>query len=605
MSGGAGAAAPPREGERAHRWRLEEIFPDVEAWEEEMRRVRSLPARVAGFRGRLAEGPDTLTGCLATYFDALQALYRVSSWASMRHHEDTRVGSATEREQRTRVLGTELAEAASFLEPEILALGRETIADWQGRDAALAVYAHVLDDILRRAPHTLSPPEESIVAAAGLVTDAPHSIYATLANADLPWPVVRLEDGEEVRVDPPAFTRLRSSAARPDREVVFRAFFGVWKDYERTFGATLNAQVKRDVFQARVRRYPSALAAALDGDAIPEAVYRTLLAEAEAGLPTLHRYFRLRARLLGIERLRYHDLHPPLVERDARFPIEAGCELLLASARPLGEDCTTILADGLAGRWMDVYPRPGKRSGAYMNGHVYALHPYLLLNYNDDYDSVSTLAHEWGHALHSCLANRAQPFATARYSIFVAEVASTLQEALLQRHMLAVARPGRERLFFLGHALESLRGTFFRQAMFAAFELAIHETVEGGEALSGERLTAMYGALLRRYHGHDADVVRIDEEATVEWAWIPHFYYDFYVYQYATSLAASSLLAEEVAERDGRNRYLDMLRAGGSDYPYELLCRAGVDLATPEPYRALRRRMDSIMDEIEAILAEE
>jgi len=346
------------------------------------------------------------------------------------------------------------------------------------------------------------------------------------------------------------------------------------------------------------------VAAALDGDNIPEAVYRTLIQETNANLATLHRYFKLRARMLGIKQLRYYDIYPPLVKADIKFPIETGEGLVLDALAPLGKDYVATVRKGFKHRWMDAFPRPGKRSGAYSSGSVYDVHPYVLMNYNDDYESVSTMAHEWGHTMHSYLANASQPFPTADYSIFVAEVASTFNEALLLQHMLKTAPNDTERLYYLGSALEGLRGTFFRQAMFAEFELKVHELVEKGEALSGQRFSEIYGDLLRRYHGDAQGIVKIDDAYTVEWAYIPHFYYDFYVYQYSTSIAASSLFAQEVlaGEPGARDRFLGVLKAGGSRYPYELLKDAGVDLATPAPYEALVQRMNTIMDEIEAIL---
>ena len=586
------------------RWNLRDIYPDEATWEEDLAVLGSAPGDVSAYRGRLKEGPEVLEACLRTYNEALKRFYRVSSYASMRYHEDTRVGATAEMEQRASLVGTSLSEAASFIDPEILEIGDQTVRAWIEQYDVLESYAHALDDVLRRAAHTLTPGEEEIVATAGLITDAPYSVYGMLANADMPWPTVTLSDGSEERLDQSAFTRLRAVPDRADREEVFRLFWDTWSGYTRTFGATLYAQVKRDLFHARVRRYPSSLAAALDSDRIPEAVYRTLIAEANRGLPVLHRYFRLRARMLEVEQLRYHDIYPPLVATDRDFEIDEAKAIVLESVEVLGPDAVQVFAQGFADEWMDVYPREGKRPGAYMNGHVYDVHPFVLMNYNGNYESVSTLAHEWGHALHSQLANEAQAFVNAGYSIFTAEVASTFQEALLLDRMLTKSDSRQERIFFLGYALENLRGTFFRQTMFAEFELAIHEAVERGEALSGDRLTEMYGELVRRYHGHDESVVVIDEAYTVEWAYIPHFYYDFYVYQYATSVAASALLSERVlAGEDGAvEHYLDLLRAGGSDYAYDLMKEAGVDLATPEPYRALLRRMEGIMDEIEALL---
>jgi oligoendopeptidase F len=586
------------------RWELEEIFVDRADWEAALDELAADPARIEAFRGRLAEGPDLLHACLETHAEAVRRHLRVSSFASMRYHEDTRVAETAEMEQRANLAGTRLSEAASFIDPEVLALGRDTVERWVDATPGLVPHAHGLDDVLRRAAHTLSPREEEIVATAGLVTDAPYSVYGMLANADLPWPTVTLADGRAVRLDQSGYARHRTAPDREDRKRVFDAFWAAWQGYARTFGATLYAQVKRDLFHARVRKYPNSLATAVDGDAIPEAVYRTLIREARRGLPVLHRYLRLRGRMLGIEDLRYYDVYPPLVTSDLSLGIDEAKRIVLEAAAPLGPEAAAVLERGFSARWMDVFPREGKRPGAYMNGQVYDVHPFVLMNFNGDYESLSTLAHEWGHALHSHLANGSQPFVTAGYSIFTAEVASTLHEALLLDRMLRSVGTPEEKLLHLGHALEGLRGTFFRQTMFAEFELAIHEAVERGEALSGERLTAMYGELLRGYHGHDQGVLRIDDEYTVEWAYIPHFYYGFYVYQYATSIAASSLLAEGIlgGEPGAAERFLDLLRAGGSDYPYELMRRAGVDLATPEPYRALLRRMEGIMDEIERLL---
>jgi oligoendopeptidase F len=503
-------------------------------------------------------------------------------------------------------LATELSARVSWLDPEILAFPAGTTARFLAAEPGLAPYHFYLEDLERRRAHTLSPPEEKLLAQAGLVTPGASTIYGILANADLPFPEVTLADGRNVTIDNSGYTRYRAEPNRADRIAVFREFWKTYGAYQRTFGVTLDTQVKRDLFYARSRNYPNCLAAALDAGNVPETVYRTLIAEVNHALPTLHRAFRLRGRLLGIDDLAYHDIYPALVPAlDARFPIDKGKALVLESMAPLGGAYADVVRRGLEGRWMDVYPRTGKRSGAYSNGAAYDVHPYVLMNYNDDYESVSTLAHEWGHAMHSHLANQAQPYPTADYSIFVAEVASTFNEALLLDRMLKEAKSDDERLFYLGSYLEGLRGTFFRQTMFAEFELAIHEAGERGEALTSEKLSKLYGELLRRYHGHDQGVLRIDDAYTVEWTYIPHFYYNFYVYQYATSLAASTQLAREVMDGKpgARERYVGLLRAGGSRYPYELLREAGVDLATPTPYRALVAQMNWAMDEIDAIVA--
>jgi oligoendopeptidase F len=561
------------------RWNLEDIYRDTDAWETALEGIQEGTEAIQTFRGGLGSSPQALLECLELHFSVLKEMYRASSYASMRYHEDTRVGVTAGMEQRANLVATRLSEAASFIEPEILSLGRETVAGYVDAEPALKTYRHQLDDILRRADHTRSATEEEIIAAAGLVADAPSTGYGMLANADAPWPTVTLSDGTEFLLNQAGYSRYRSAEDRGDRELVFREFFDVWQQFGRTYGTMLYAQVKRDVFYARVRRYESSLAASLDADRIPVAVYHTLVEQANAHLHVLHRYFRLRARMMGLTLMRYWDIYPSLVSQDRTYPIDRGVELVLEAVEPLGNGAREALAEGFGSRWMDVYPRQGKKSGAYMNGHVYDVHPYVLMNYNDDYESVSTLAHEWGHALHSYLTNRTQRFVNADYSIFLAEIASTLNEALLLHRMLADSTDPAERLFYLGHALEQLRGTFFRQSMFAEFELAIHKRVEAGEALTADDLSEMYGSLLRRYHGHDEGVLSVDDIFEVEWAYIPHFY--------ATTA------------------YLDLLSAGGAGYPYDLLVEAGVDLAQPEPYRTLMRRMEGIMDEIEGLLEEE
>lgn len=595
----------PRE-DVARRWRLEDIYETREDWEAVLVSIEQGIDALASYEGRLTDDAATLANGLDVYHETLKLLYAASSYASMRYHEDMRVGETAEMEAMTSLLGTRLSEAGSFVEPEILSADRATVERWAAEEPALSDYAHSLDDILRRSAHTLGQKEEAILAATGLLSDAPETVYAMFANADAPWPDVELSDGTSVRLDQSAFGKHRASANRADRELVFDRFFDVWSSFARTCGATLFAQVKKDVFYARVRKYPSSLARALDAGRIPESVYHQLIARARANLPTLHRYFEIRRRLLGVDDLRYIDIYPPLVESDREYPIEEAKRLVIESAAPLGRGYTGILETGLNSRWMDVDPQPGKRSGAYMNGHVYDVHPYVLMNYHGTYDAVSTLAHEWGHALHSHLANEAQCFANAHYSIFTAEIASTFNEALLLDKMLAEADGPEDRLFYLGSELEGLRGTFFRQTMFAEFELRVHEIVDAGGTLSADRFTEIYGQLQRAYHGHDAGVLTVDDKFNVEWAYIPHFYYNFYVYQYATSVAASSLLAEQVrrGEPDAAERYLALLSSGGSAYPYEQLVAAGVDLASPEPYEALMRRMNGIMDEIEEIVGD-
>jgi len=589
-----------------HRWNLADLYSSHEAFEAARQAIAKRVAAIPNHRGSLGSSPTALRTALDDMFSTGKELQRVLAYASMGSDEDTRVAEAQGDRQEALQLATNFAAASSWVAPEILALPAGTVAASLAAEPGLAPYRFFLEDLERQRAHTLSPSEEKLLAEAGAIGRGPTTVYGLLANADMPFPEITLADGTKVRLDQSAYTKYRALQNRADRVLVFGEFWKTYREFERTYGALLDAQVNRDVFYARARNYPSALASALDASNVPEAVYRTLITETNRSLPTLHRAFKLRAKLLGIPDLAYHDIYPPLVTKlDLAFPIEKGKALVLEALKPLGADYLSAVERGFSSRWMDVYPRPGKRSGAYSSGSAYDVHPYVLTNYNDDYESVSTIAHEWGHAMHSFLANKAQPFPTADYSIFMAEVASTFNEALLLHRMLAEASSDEQRLFLLGSYLENLRGTYFRQAMFAEFELAIHEAVERGEALTGARLSAMYGELLRRFHGHDQGVVQVPEAYFVEWAYIPHFYYNFYVYQYATSLAASTQLAGEVLEgvSGARDRYLGLLKAGGSRYPYELLKEAGVDLATPAPYRALEAQMNWAMDEIEKILA--
>ncbi|MFA5057463.1 MAG: oligoendopeptidase F [Opitutaceae bacterium] len=591
----------------ANGWDLTRLYQDDNAWRAAKDRLAAEIPKIKSYQGRLGESAATLKEAMDLIYGLRKEFDRLAVYSSLKRDVNTRDTAALELNQQADLLGTDFSRATSFINPELLAVGAAKLRGFLDSNPGLAPYRFPIMEVLRAAPHTLGTEAEGVLSAAGLITDTPTSFYSILANADIPWPTIKLADGTEARLDQSGYTKWRAATNRADRQAVFEAFWKTFREYERTFGISLYSQVKTDWFEASVRKYPSSLAAALAGDDIPEAVYRTLLAETNANLPTLHRYFKLRGRMLGISDLHYWDIYPPIVKSDKPFPLAMGKKIAIAAELPLGAGYQAQFAACLDGRYTDFYPQPGKTSGAYMNGSAYDVHPYVLMNYNDDYESVSTLSHEWGHGMHSLLANHAQPYPTAQYSTFIAEIASTLNEDLLLEHMLKVANSDEEKLYYLGSALENLRATFFRQAMFAEFELAIHEEVEKGNPLSGEHLSKIYGDLLRRYHGDSQGVLKIDDLVTIEWAYIPHFYRDFYVYQYATSIAASSAFADRIlkGEPGAVDTYLAVLKAGGSDHPYEIVKRAGVDLATPVPYRALVARMNSIMDQIEAILAKE
>ncbi|HUP30338.1 MAG TPA: oligoendopeptidase F, partial [Usitatibacter sp.] len=584
------------------RWNLADLYASEDAWKADSQKLEATLAAMKECRGHLGDSAKRFRECFELRSDIVRGYYRLAVYANELQAQDTGNAQSLALRQASSVLGSKLVEATSYMDPEVLAVGKEKIDGFFRDDPKLAVYRLPVDNILRAAPHTLDAAGEAIVASFQLAARQSGAVYGILANADMPWPTVKLADGSDAKLDQSGYEKYREAANRDDRKKVMDAFFGKWKEFERTMGVAYYGNLKEDTVYTKVRKYPDSLTRALDRSRLPREVYDALIASTNANLPTLHRYFRLRAKMLGVAEMRYYDIYPPLVGGGRSYSIDEGVAMMLASVKPLGDDYVAALRKAVASGWMDVYPRPRKQSGAHMAGAAYDVHPYLLLNYTDNYASVSTLTHEWGHAMHSWLSNKAQPFPVAGYATFVAEIASTLNEALLLEHALETAKSDDERLLFLGTALEGLRGTFFRQAMFAEFEQKTHAAVDAGQSLTGEQLTRMYGELLRRYHGDAQGVVKIDDLYAIEWAYIPHFYSAFYVFQYATSISAGSLFAQAILEgRPGaRERYLKLISAGGSDYPYELVKAAGVDMATRAPYDAVATRMNRIMDEMEA-----
>jgi oligoendopeptidase F len=589
----------------ADRWNLADLYASPAAWDADAKTLEKQFGEFAQCKGHLGDSAARLRQCLDLRADMVKRLSRLYVFANQQLAEDTGVAASAQVRQRVELLDNQMDETAAFVDPELLRLGAARIKAFVDREPGLRIHRFPLDRTLRAAPHTLDEEGEDLLAKFSRMNGAGGAAYSVLTNADMPWPKVKLSSGEDITLDPSAYTKYREAANRDDRKKVMDAFFGNWKTYERTIGGLLYSQLKQDSVYSSVRRYPDSITSALDRHRIPVEVVDTLIRETNASLPTLHRYFRLRAKMLGVNDMRYYDIYPPLVRGDYSFPLATAKQLTLEAVAPLGKAYQQAMAAGFDSRWMDAYPRPRKQSGAHMAGYGYDVHPYVLMNYNDDYESVTTLAHEWGHAMHSHLSNRAQPFVTAGYAVFIAEIASTFNEQLLLERMLKTAKSDDERLFYLGNALEALRGTYFRQVMFAEFERTIHASVDRGESLTGEALTRTYCDIVKRYHGAEQGVVAIDEPYCIEWAYIPHFYSPFYVFQYATSIAASALFADQVASGDTQalERYLGLLRAGDSDDPYDLVKAAGVDLATPAPYRAIDARMSRIMDRIEAILA--
>jgi oligoendopeptidase F len=608
MTAAAAEATERKDIAEKYKWNLADLYPSEAAWTKAKESIAHRLPELGKHRGQLGKSAKELLAGLQIMFDLDLELSRLSVYAHTLSDEDVRAARPREMRQAAEELATQFSAATSWVRPEILTLDPAKVKKWVADEPKLAPYRMFLDETFRRKPHTLGAPEERIAAEAGELERAGSEVHGILTNADLPYPTIKLSTGESVRLDAAAFSLHRQARDRADRDKVFSAFFGALKTYERTSGATLAATVKSHLFEKRIRNYGSALEAALFQDNIPPIVYKQLLADVHRSLPTLHRYLTLRKRMLGLSELRYQDLYVPLVSSvDMHFGPDEARTITLDALAPLGKAYTDALHKGFESRWTDYLPSPGKRSGAYSTG-VYGVHPYQLLNFNGRYEDLTTLAHESGHSMHTYLSYAAQPYPTADYPIFVAEVASTFNENLLIHYMLDHAKDDATRLFLLGTLLDGLRTTLFRQTQFADFELRFHEQAERGEPLTGENLSQLYLQIARDYYGHAKKVCQVDDLIAIEWVYVPHFYYNFYVYQYATSMVASTSLARAVLEEaktgktTRRDAYLKMLSSGSSKYAIDLLKEAGVDMTTSAPFDAAMAEMNATMDEMERIL---
>jgi oligoendopeptidase F len=593
------AQAPAADGAA---WDLTELYPSDAAWEAERQAILKAIPSLKSYQGKLGTSAATLKAALQAGSDLNKRLSRLYTYASLKADENLKVAANQERKQKAQDAFTALGEATAWANPEIVALGAGRVNALIAADPGLGKFAFGLRDTLRQAEHTLSPKEEQLLAAAGTPLAGPQDIRDQLTASDMPRPTVKLSDGKEIRLDDQGYTLARGAPNRADRKQVFDKFWASYKAFENSLGASLATKVKGDLFQAKARRYDSALEAALDGSNLPEAVYRSLIAETNRGLPVLHRYFALRQRMLGLPDMGYWDIYPPLVKSDRSYSLAEMRQLTGEAVKPLGPDYVKLFLDSSAKRWFDPFPRPGKASGAYMQPGAYDVHPYLLLNLSDKYDGLSQYAHEWGHAMHSLIANAAQPYELSNYPTFIAEVASTAHELLLANMMIERAASKDEKLFYLGQLMENYRGTFFRQSMFAEFQLAINDLANKGEGLTGDKMSALYFDLLKRYHGPN---VRMEPAYSSEWAYIQHFYFGFYVWQYATSITAANYFADKLMHGTDadRERYLGALRSGGSDYGYNILKTAGLDMASPTPYRTIVASFTKVLDQAEALLA--
>lgn len=583
-------------------WRLEDIFPTDEAWEQEFQAVKGMIPKLSDYQGRLGESADVLYEVLQYQDELSMRLEKLYTYAHMRYDQDTTNSFYQGLNDRITGLYSEASSAMAFIVPEILAIDETKVKSFLGEKEELKLYEHALDEINRQRPHVLSAKEEALLAQAAEVMAASSNTFGMLNNADLKFPTIIDENGDEVEVTHGRYIRFLESEDRRVRHDAFKAVYETYGKYKNTFASTLSGAVKKDNFFARVRRYQSARHAALSNNNIPESVYDNLVNTINENLHLLHRYVRLRKKVLGVDELHMYDLYAPLV-KDVKMEVtyEEAKDYLLKGLAPLGEEYLSIVKEGLENRWVDVRENVGKRSGAYSSG-AYGTNPYILMNWQDNVNNLFTLAHEFGHSVHSYYTRKTQPYPYGSYSIFVAEVASTCNEALLNDYLLKTIDDEKKRLYLLNHYLEGFRGTVFRQTMFAEFEHMIHVKAQEGEALTAESLTSMYYDLNKKYFGSD---IVVDEEIGLEWARIPHFYYNYYVYQYATGFSAATALSKQILEEgeSAVKRYIEFLKAGSSDYPIEVLKKAGVDMTTAKPIEEACEVFAQKLEEMEQLLS--
>jgi oligoendopeptidase F len=565
-------------------WNLETIFTTPEDWEKAFTWISEEQPKLTAYEGKLGTTAQTLYDALQLDNEISQVLGKLFAYASMRSDEDTSNSVNLARISRITTLASKVAAASAFMTPEILDIPQERVESFLREDTRLELYRHLLEELLRRKPHVRSAEVEALLAEVSDPLDAPSQVFNMLNNADLKLPTIKDADGQDVDLTKGNYILFLEQRNQAVRREAFEAMHSTFFKQRNTLAATLNGQVRGQIFGARARRYETALEAALDANNIPVSVYDNLVKTVHNNLGVLHRYLRLRKRLLGMDELHMYDLYVPMVpEIEYKLSFEQAKEQVTKALAPLGPDYVEDMVRGFNSRWIDVLESEGKRGGAYSGG-TYGTNPFVLLNWQDNLDSMFTLAHEFGHSMHSFYTRRTQPYPYGHYTIFVAEVASTLNEALLTHYLLETTTDRALRMYIINHYLEGFRTTLYRQTMFAAFERQIHAAAEAGEALTADLLSQMYKALNDAYYGPE---VTVDDLISIEWSRIPHFYYDFYVYQYATGISASAALAQQILSEGAPavERYRRFLTRGSSDYSINLLRDAGVDMTSPAPIR--------------------
>ncbi|MWC28897.1 oligoendopeptidase F [Paenibacillus sp. MMS18-CY102] len=590
----------PKRSETAaeHHWKLEDLFGDQASWDREYALAKEQIKKAAEYEGKLAD-PAQLKACFELEDELSLHVERLYVFANMRHHEDTAEPTYQALSDKTKKLSVETGEALSYVTPEVLSLSDEQL-DALINNSDLALYKKTLEEMRRQKAHILSKSEEALLAQVGSVTQAPNTIYSMLSNADLKFPKVKNEQGEEVELTQGRYIQFLESKNREVRENAFKAMYDTYNKLRNTTAATLNANVTKNVFYSRARKYPSSLEMSLFGDNIPKEVYTNLIDTIHKHLPLMYRYMELRKKLLGVDELHMYDLFAPLVDEfKMDITYDQAKATVKESLKPLGDAYLNVLQEGFDQGWIDVYENEGKRSGAYSWG-AYGTHPYVLLNHKDNLNSMFTLTHEMGHAMHSYYSDTTQNYRDAQYTIFLAEVASTLNEALLMDYMLNKSTDPKEKMYLLTYYADQFRTTVFRQTMFAEFEKIVHERTEAGESLTPQDLSKIYYDLNVLYYGKG---MVVDKDIEVEWARIPHFYTSFYVYKYATGFSAATSFAKQILDEGAPavERYLGFLKSGGSDYSINILKRAGVDMSTPEPIEQAMAVFEQLIEQMEEL----
>lgn len=600
----SGSHVPEREEIPAEfQWKLGDIYSTDAEWQADYDKLNSLLPKVSQYTGKLATSAQNLAACLKLRDEIGMIGGKLYGYARMHKDENTANAKYQAMTGKVEALLAEAGAATAFIEPEILSIPGDKLTQFRQQEAGLKDYSFYFENLARQKKHVLSPAEEAILSRSSEATQTAENVFNMLAHADMRFPEVTDEKGNKVQLSEGRYRSFIMSADRRVREESFKALFATYNQYRNTFAATLGGSVKKNVFYAKTRKYNSVLESALESDNVPIDVYNNLITTVHNNLGPLHRYVALKKKALGLNEIHMYDLYTPMI-RDVELTYEYpdALKTIRQALSPLGPEYASILDKGFSSGWIDVYENKGKQTGAYSWG-VYGVHPFVLLNFHNRYDDVSTVAHEMGHAIHSYYSHANQPYPTSGYTTFCAEVASTTNEILLIDHMLKNTTDKKQRLYLLNQYLESVRATVYRQTMFAEFEKIIYEKSEAGETLTADLLDNMWHDLNVKYYGAD---ITVDKEIDVEWARIPHFYWDFYVYQYVTGYSAATALADQIQKegQPAQDRYIGFLKSGGSDYSLNILKRAGVDMSSPQPIEITLKKFSSLLDELEKLISE-